>query len=90
MVGGAWHSWLGFWREWLGRVHLNGIYPSLLHNRGFDACSTSSLRPNHSSRDTQSMRGCVRSSIEDIAPALNALSDTTSRYHGSTQPSVRF
>ena len=43
MVGGAWHSWLGFWREWLGRAHLSGMYPSLLHNRGFDACSTCSL-----------------------------------------------
>ena len=43
MVGGTWHSWLGFWREWLGRAHLSGMYPSLLHNRGFDACSTCSL-----------------------------------------------
>ena len=43
MVGGAWHPCLGFWREWLGRVHLSGMYPSLLHNRGFDVCSTSSL-----------------------------------------------
>ena len=43
--------WLGgqcirgwFWRERLGRARLSGMYPSLLHNRGFDACSTSSLR----------------------------------------------
>ena len=43
MVGRAWHSWLGFWREWLGRAHLSGMSPSLLHNRGFDACSTCSL-----------------------------------------------
>ena len=43
MVGGAWHSWLGFLREWLGRARLSGMYPSLLHNRGFDACSTCSL-----------------------------------------------
>ena len=42
---GAVHSWLGFGaREWLGRAHLSGRYPSLLHNRGSDACSTSSLR----------------------------------------------
>ena len=42
---GALYSWVvGFWREWLGRAHLSGMYPSLLHNRGFDACSTSSLR----------------------------------------------
>ena len=34
---------VGLWREWLGRAHLSGMYPSLLHNRGFDACSTSSL-----------------------------------------------
>ena len=34
---------VGFWREWLGRAHLSGMYPSLLHNRGFDACSTCSL-----------------------------------------------
>ena len=47
MVGGAWHSWLGFWREWLGRAHPSGMYPSLLHNRGFDACSTCSLHPVH-------------------------------------------
>ena len=41
---GVAHSWLIFWREWLGRAHLSGMYPSLLYNRGFDACSTSSLR----------------------------------------------
>ena len=43
MVGGAWHSWWGFRREWLGHARLSGMYPSLLHNRGFDACSTCSL-----------------------------------------------
>ena len=44
MVGEVGHSWLGFWRGWLGRAHLSGMYPSLLHNRSFDACSTSSLQ----------------------------------------------
>ena len=45
MVGGQCiRGW--FWREWLGRARLSGMYPSLLHNRGFDACSTSSLRPS--------------------------------------------
>ena len=34
------HSWLEFWRGWLERAHLSGMYPSLLYNRGFDACST--------------------------------------------------
>ena len=48
-TGGVGQGWggnvfvVGLWREWLGRAHLSGMYPSLLHNRGFDACSTSSL-----------------------------------------------
>ena len=45
MVEEAVHSWpWSFWREWLGCAHLSGMYPSSPFYRGFDACSTSSLR----------------------------------------------
>ena len=37
--GKRFRGWI-FWQGRLGRAHLSGMYPSLLYNRGFDACST--------------------------------------------------
>ena len=54
---------LEFWREQLDRAYLGDMHPSLLYNRGFDACSTSSLL--HPLPDERTSRTSVEAAIID-------------------------
>ena len=73
MVGEAVHSWLKIWREWLGCAHLSGMYPSLLYNRGFDACSTRSRRLLRASLSSRKLVWVGLSHLVPQAPASVAL-----------------